>query len=820
MIGNDSVGDPVFADVSYHAGVAETDWSWNPSIADFDNDGNRDIVITNGYPRDVTDHDFVSFRTMSGKIASRETLIEEIPQIKVSNYAYQHLGDLKFANVTKNWGLDEPSFSNGAVYADLDNDGDLDYVVNNINEEAFVYENRLNNSDSANADYIKLRFRGDRGNVDGLGVTATIYYGNKLLSWENAPVRGYLSCVENTLMFGLPKGTRIDSIHVNWPGGHQQTLRSVRSNQTLVVNKKDAESGIYSPVAPVSLFRDVTSELGVDYRHTEKDFIDFNYQRLIPHKFSEYGPGIAVGDINNDGYEDLCIGGTENLPVTFLMQQSNGRYLQKTLPMDPSPGAAKPETQGILLFDADNDADLDLYLVSGSIEGSPESTYYEDRFFENTGKGNFKAAIGAIPSIKLSKSCVKAADIDNDGDLDLFIGGRVSPGRYPEAVNSFIYRNDSQKGLIKFTDITNQAAPGLMNIGLSCDAIFTDFNNDGWKDLVIAGEWAPLKFFKNANGKFVDVTKATGIENHIGWWNSIAGADFDNDGDIDYVAGNLGTNTFYRATEQYPLKIYAGDFANNGGWVAIPSVYLFDSTGVKKEFPAQSRNDIVDQLPALKKKYLTYRAFAGAEMKDLFAPAIMDSSYKRQANFMESAFIENQGNGKFAIKPLPWNAQLAPVFGIITDDFNADGYIDLALSGNDFGAEPAIGRYDAMNGLVLLGDGKGNFKSLSIAMSGIYLPGNAKALTKIRDNKNNYFIAGSQNRDELKIYQKRKTGKLITIYEDDVEIIMTLKDGRKRRIENYLGSSFLSQSSQFIEMTDATQTVEIRNRKGISRIEK
>jgi len=817
-LGNDSTGDPVFADLGYFAGVAETDWSWNPSIADFDNDGNRDIFITNGYPRDVTDHDFVSFRTRAGKIASKQTLLDEIPQIRVSNYAYQNAGDLQFVNKTKDWGLDEPSFSNGAIYADLDNDGDLDYIVNNINQEAFVYENQLYTAETAKdtitSNYIKIKFRGSRGNLDGIGAIATVFYGDKQLTWENSPVRGYLSCVENSLVFGFPKETKIDSIVIKWPGDKMQTLVDVKTNQTLRVDQQNASPGVPAVRIPSSLFTDVTDIMNINYRHNEKDFIDFNYQRLLPHKFSEYGPAIAVGDIDNNGYEDICVGGTENLPTTFLMQQPNGKYITRLLPIDTAADAARSETEGVLLFDADTDGDLDLYLASGSIEAAPGSPYYDDRFYENTGKGNFKSAKQMLPANNASKSCVKAADIDNDGDLDLFVGGRVFPGRYPEAVSSFLYRNDSKSGQIKFTDISEASAPGLKNIGLSCDAIFTDFDNDGWKDLIVAGEWSALKFFKNQNGIFKDISSTTGTDKFTGWWNSIAGGDFDNDGDIDYIAGNLGTNTFYRGTAEHPLRIYAGDFANNSGWVAVPSLYLFDSTGIKREFPAQSRNDIIDQLPALKKKYLTYRSFAGAELKHMFPPAVIDSAYKREAVFMQSAYIENQGNGKFGIRPLPWSAQLAPVFGIVTDDLNGDGNLDIALTGNDFGAEPAIGRYDAMNGLVMTGDGKGNFRTLSMAESGLYLPGNAKGLAKIRDNNNNYFLAASQNKDRLKLYRKRKTGKLYPVNAEDMDIIVTLKNGRKRKMENYTGSSFLSQSSSFIEINDQISAVEIINRKG------
>jgi hypothetical protein len=820
ILGNDSIGDPVFSDIGFYAGVAETDWSWNPSIADFDNDGNKDIFITNGYPRDVTDHDFAAFRNKAINIASKEQLIDQMPQIKISNYVFQNKGNLQFENETKQWGVDEPSFSNGAVYVDLDNDGDLDYVVNNINDEAFVYKNTTNTKEKINANFLQIKFKGEGSNRNGLGAIATIYYDkDKKQVWENAPCRGYLSCVDNSVQFGLKNIQMVDSVIIQWPDNRIQKLNDVKVNQVLEVKEKDAVNPTQTNLSldTNSLFTDVTSNLGVHYRHTEMDFIDFNIQRLLPHKLSEYGPGIAAGDIDGNGYDDLCIGGTDDLPVKFLFQQSNGKFIEKSLPFVTEHDARRPENEGILLFDADNDGDLDLYLTSGSNEFAPNTKNYEDRFFENDGKGNFAFRDSALPVNYTSKSCVKAVDFDNDGDLDLFVGGRVMPGRYPEAVSSFIYRNDSKKGKIKFTDVTASVAPALQNIGLTCDAVWTDFDNDGWIDLIITGEWMPVTFLKNVNGHLQNITALTGLQNYKGWWNSIAAGDFDNDGDIDYIVGNLGTNTYYQASEQYPLKIYAGDFAHNKNYVAIPSLYLPDEQGNKKEFPAQTRDDIVDQLPALKKKFLTYKEFGKAGMDQLLDEKDLKSSYKLYANYMFSSYIENLGNGKFAMHALPAFAQFAPVYGIVVDDFNNDGNLDLATVGNDYGTEVSVGRYDAMNGLIMLGDGKGGFTCETILQSGIFVSGNARALVKLTDNKNNYLLAASQNKDVLKIYRKRNKDTLVRLLPTDLYAIIYLKNGSKRREEIYHGTSFLSQSSLFIPVSRQISAVEIINNKGEKR---
>ena len=817
----DSIGDPVFSDISFLAGVAETDWSWNPSIADFDNDGNRDIIITNGYPRDVTDHDFIAFRRQSENLASKDYLINLIPQIKVPNYAFKNSGNLKFTKVTNEWGMETPSFSNGAVYVDLDNDGDLDYVINNINDEAFVYENTTNSKQKIAKNYLSIKFKGGDKNINGIGATAEIYYGgNKMQVYENSPYRGYLSTVDDKAFFGLDTIKTIDSVVIKWNNGKRQVIPNVATNQQLRVDIANANlpTATNAIVASNNLFTDVTAALDINYINRDLDFNDFNAQRLLPHKLSEYGPGLASGDIDGNGLDDIIIGGTGDHPANILLQQSDGKFITKLFPLITANDTRRPENLGILLFDADNDGDLDLYMANGSNEFALNTKNYQDWFYTNDGKGNFTFNETAFPKNYTSKSCVKAVDFDNDGDLDLFIGGRVLPGKYPLPVSSFIYRNDSKNGVIKFTEVTNEVAPGLQNIGLTCDALWTDFDNDGWTDLIVAGEWMPIQFFKNKKGKLENISATSGINNETGWWNSIVAGDFDNDGDIDYIAGNLGKNSFYRASHDYPVNIYAKDFDKNGGLDIITAVYLPDENGVRKEFPAQTRDDQVEQIPLLKKRFLTYKEFAEATISDIFTKDELKDALKLQANNFENSYIENLGNGKFKLHALPVMAQLAPLYAMVVDDFNHDGNLDVAINGNDFGTEVGNGRYDALNGLVMLGDGKGNFSPLSILQSGLYIPGNGKALIKCRGSNNSYLLAASQNKGPLKIFSSKTKQKIIPLLPDDKFWIYTLKNGKKRREELYLGNSYLSQSTPFIVTDETISRIEITNKKGEKRI--
>ena len=818
---NDSIGDPIFSDIGFFSGISETDWSWSPLVTDFDYDGYRDIIITNGFPRDVTDHDFISFRQRSSSVASMEFTLDQIPQVKLHNYAFHNNGDLTFRNASTDWGLTTPTFSNGAAYADLDNDGDMDMIVNNINDEASVYENTLMDSKNNHHNYLAVKLKGDSANLDGLGTWIELHYKGKEQAYEQTPYRGYLSTIQMEPHFGLDSVSTVDSLVIKWPDGKQQLLQHVPANQTIIINKRDAHE-TYSMALPVfnqnTLFKEITDSVNIHYVHKDRDFIDFNIQRLLPHKFSEYGPSLAVGDIDGNGLDDIISGGSFFYSAQLFLQQPDGKFIQKSLlnGKDTLTLNKNREDEGLLLFDADGDGHPDLYIASGGFEGKPGTPSYQDELYRNDGKGNFTQDSTALPQNFTSKFCVRATDYDKDGDLDLFVSGRVYPGSYPKPVSSFIYRNDSGNGHIKFTDVTSSVAPALKDIGLICDALFTDFDNDGWQDLIVVGEWMPVTFLKNDKGVFKNVTAASSISNNIGWWNTIASGDFDNDGQMDYIVGNLGHNSFYKASDQYPVSIIAKDFDNNGSYDAFPYLYLpvsQDDTE-KKEFPSQSRDDFLEQLVRVRKKYNDYKSFAKAPMDSIFTKEQRTGALQLHANDFSSAFLRNEGNGKFAITALPVQAQVSVLNGLAIDDFDGDGNADVVINGNDFGTEVIVGRYDALNGLFLKGDGKGNFSPLSILQSGIYIPGNGKALVTLKSSRGQYLMAASQNRGALKVFELKRNERLVSLTPWDESAIITYKNGKRQKREIGYGSSFLSQSARFVTIDSSIVSVEIKNNKG------
>ena len=468
------------------------------------------------------------------------------------------------------------------------------------------------------------------------------------------------------------------------------------------------------------------------------------------------------------------------------------------------------------MFDADGDGDLDLYIASGGYQATRNTNSYQDKLFLNDGKGNFTEDSAALPQNFISKFCVRAIDYDKDGDLDLFVSGRVDPANYPKPVSSFIFRNDTKDGHVKFTDVTDAVAPQLKNIGLVCDAVFTDFDNDGWQDLILTGEWMPVTFLKNDKGVFKNVTSSTGIGDKVGWWNTIVAGDFDNDGDIDYIAGNLGKNSFYQASDRYPVSILAKDFDKNGTYDAFPSVFLPASQldTERKEFPAQSRDDVLKQLIMLRKKFENYKSFANAPMDSVFSEKDREGALQLHANYFSSAYIRNDGHGKFTIIPLPLQAQVSVLNGLAVDDFDGDGNADVLINGNDFGTEVTVGRYDALNGLMLKGDGKGNFNALSILQSGIYIPGNGKALVTLKGNKEKYLVAASQNKGKMKVFELKRNIKFIPLKPFDESAIITYRNGKKQKREFGYGSSFLSQSGRHITIDNTVTSVEIKNNKG------
>jgi hypothetical protein len=818
----DSLGIPAFSEIGFMSGIAQTDWSWSPLVADFDNDGYRDIVVTNGFPSDVSDHDFMAYRDAHNGIVSKRELLKHIPEVKLHSYAFRNKGDLTFADVSTAWGLGQPYFSNGVAYADLDGDGALDMVVNNTDDEALLYRNTSRDNDTALTHYLQVRYKGNSRNRDGLGAIATIYYDHgKRQTYENNPYRGYLSSMENITHFGLGRIEEIDSLVVKWYNGKQQTLAHIKADQLVTVDIANAVTP-YSYQRPAitadALFKEVTTAKDIHYRHHDYDFVDFNQQHLLPHKLSEYCPALAAGDVNGDGLDDIIIGGNGVWPTHVLLQQPDGRFLQK----DSLPGKEHPskfaKDEGLLLFDANGDGAPDLYIASGGNEFAPGSPYYQDRLYLNDGKGHFTRDSLALPENHTSKFCVRAFDYNHDGKMDLFVSGRVDPWHYPRPVNSFIYRNDTENGRVRFTNVTADVAPDLNNFGMITDAIFTDFDGDGATDLIVVGEWSPITFLKNEHGKFVNVTATTGLSGQTGWWSSIVGGDFRHTGRTDYIVGNTGLNTLFQPTKDQPIHITAGDFDGSGHYTGILSLFLPDRKGIKREFPLPSKDDLVNQLPDLKTKFPDYKSYAVATMDDVLSPEQRKGALRLNATTLRSCYLRNDGGGRFTMIPLPNLAQISVIYGMVVDDFDGDGNLDVLINGNDLGTSIGIGRYDASYGLLLKGDGAGGFTPLSLNESGICIPGNGRALVKLRGATGQYLVAASQNKDFLKLYQLEKNTGAIPINTGDVSALIRYKNGKIQKQELYYGSSFLSQSARFLRTDSTMSNITVTDDRGHRRV--
>ncbi len=769
-------GNGSFSDIGYLAGTNATDWSWSTLFADFDNDGWRDLLITNGYRKDVTDLDFITYQSelkMFGsdteKLKKLRDEAEKMAEVKKSNFLFHNNKDLTFTDKAKDWGLSEPSFSNGAAYADFDNDGDLDLVMNNINDKAFVYKNTLNDTkESKKNDYLRIKFEGNEGNRDGLGAKVEVFYEGKKQFAEHTNQRGYVSSVEPIMHIGLGENTVIDSLKISWQSGKSQILTNIKTNQILVIQEKNALLNQENIPLNTTIFEEVSAQHNINIRHEENLFVDFKNQPCLPHKHSQAGPGLAVGDVNGDGLDDFYMGTSYRNNGKIYLQTPDGKFKPSEIYHDKEPKIQ--EDLGVLFFDADGDKDLDFYAVSGGTEFGIGSQSYQDRLYKNDGKGHFQHDLNALPSTVASGGVVTAADFDKDGDLDLFVGGRIVAGRYPEIPESYLLQNDG-KG--NFKNITPDA---LKKVGLITAALWTDYDNDNDPDLILTGEWMPILIFDNKNGQLSENINSN-LKSKIGWWNSLTGADFDNDGDIDYVAGNLGLNSKYKATDAQPVTIYAKDYDQNGMLDPLMSHYIQG-----KEFLTHPRMTLVDQLVAMRRLLPTFKDYGKMGVEDILKEGDLKGANIIKANYFQSAYIENKGKGNFEIKPLPMEAQFAPTFGLCAKDVDQDGNLDLMTVGNSYATEVLTGRYDAGIGNYLKGDGKGNFKNIAINQSGFFVNGDAKAMAEIRLKNGENLVLVTRNNDMMLAFRQKSS-------------VKTHTKNPKRKEETYYGSGYLSQSS-------------------------
>ncbi len=729
-----------FNDIACLAGTYSTDWSWSPLINDYDNDGWKDISLTNGFFHDVNNQDYMNFTLDSlkkmyhGEISKIDikALDKLVPRAKLRNYMYKNNGDLSFEDVSDAWGFTEKTFSNGSAYADLDNDGDLDLVINNIEQDASFYENKARQEQPQN-NYLQIILEGNNKNTKAVGSKVRLLYEGKQQYEELTPTRGFLSSSQHLIHFGLGTAQKIDEVQVTWFDGKITALKNVTVNQRLQLKYSDAKSGKFALPNATPIFA-AAQNIGIDFVHHENTFDDFDREFLLPHKLSTEGPCLATGDVNGDGLTDFYIGGAANQAACLYLQNSNSTFSKSsaaTWETDKS-----YEDTGALLFDADGDKDLDLYVVSGDNVNQAGFALYQDRFYTNDGKGNFSKNATALPALTSSKKAIAAIDYDGDGDKDLVLGGRTTPGRYPTAPASFILQNNGGK----FTDITASVAPDFKNIGMITALAVADLDKDGKEEIVAVGEWMPLTIFKYDGSKFNNVTEKMELSATTGWWNSLTISDMDTDGDMDIVAGNLGLNARYQANATQPLQLFYKDFDNNGTAEPIMAWYKQGQC-----HPVPLRDDLMKQMPSFKKKYLHYRDYGNATMDNIFGSDLKSAAHFT-AKTLATTYFENTGTGKFTAKNLPNEAQVAPVYAIAITDFNNDNIKDMILVGNTDSEWVETGPIDSSNGVFLAGDGKGGFQAISNLKAGFWAGKDARSIANFRlANKKELFIVGNNN---------------------------------------------------------------------------
>jgi enediyne biosynthesis protein E4 len=740
-----------FSEIGQLAGVSATDWSWGALIADFDNDGYKEILVCNGIYKDLTDQDFVEYlgsseqveAVMKGKKVDFKHYVEKMKSQKLSNYMFKRRSDLQYRNVALEWGLDEPSFSNGAAYGDLDNDGDLDLVINNVNQEIFVYKNQT--QDKTNKSFLTFTFEGPEGNKFGLGVVVDVILKNgEIVSYEYFPTRGFQSSMDYKMTIGLGD-SRPDSIYITWPDGKMQVLHNPTLNQNLRLRHKDAVKQA-KPLTTKStpLFQEQKRGQLV---HVENDFNDFDRDRLLYHMLSTQGPAFASGDVNRDGMEDMFLGGAAGVAGKLFVQTKAGLFRHVEVPAFYDDRDA--EDVSAEFFDADNDGDLDLYVVSGGSENLSQSSAIVDRLYynesEKTDRPLFKKAnADRVPALYNSGSCVRSADIDNDGDLDLFVGNHSIPSYYGISVGQSILIND---GSGRFTDRTKQIAPGLERFGMVTDAVWFNFDKNGYPDLMVVGEWLSPAIFINNEGKLEKLKNGNGLDSLNGWWNSVSAADIDKDGDTDFLMGNLGLNSKFQPSPRSPISLYVNDFDQNG---SMEPIFTFTHEG--REYPFALRQDLIKQMSSFKKKFVYFRDYADKQVLGVVEEKLLNRADKLKFYEARSGILKNEGDGRFTFEPFPLEAQFSPVYSIAAFDANDDGNLDLVAGGNLFSVKPEVGRYDAMAAILLLVDGLGGFTPIPKHESGLDLQGQVRAIALLSTKQNRKELAFILNDDTTKFY--------------------------------------------------------------------